>query len=71
MTALEHPENLRHRVYCTQCGTWEARRHGLAPLGWEEMAVEGQPGIALCPDCVRRNLWLMESRLNFGPGSGS
>jgi hypothetical protein len=28
----------------------------------------GRP-LALCPDCVRRNLWLVEARLEIDPGS--
>ena len=67
----EHPANLRHRVYCSQCGTSEARRHGLAPLGWQEMPVGGQRMGALCPDCVRRNLWLIETRLNIDDAPGA
>jgi len=26
--------------------------------------------ISLCPDCVRRNLWMIEARLDIDPGSG-
>jgi len=26
--------------------------------------------LALCPDCVRRNLWLIEARLDIDPGAG-
>lgn len=26
--------------------------------------------LALCPNCVRRNLWMIEARLDIDPGSG-
>jgi hypothetical protein len=26
--------------------------------------------LAMCPDCVRHNLWLIEGRLDIDPGSG-
>lgn len=67
---MERPEGLRNRVYCSSCGTSGARRGGAPPLGWQEMPdANGRP-LALCPDCVRRNLWLVEARLEIDPGSG-
>ena len=60
----------RSRVYCSSCGASDIRRHGLTPLGWEEMADVSGRKIALCPHCVRRNLWLIEARLDLDPGSG-
>ena len=62
--------DLRSRVYCSYCGTSEPRRHGLTPLGWTEMPDANNRKIALCPQCVRRNLWLIEGRLDLDPGSG-
>jgi hypothetical protein len=40
------------------------------PLGWQEMPDVNGRMLALCPECVRRNLWLIEARLDFDPGSG-
>jgi hypothetical protein len=66
----ESRDNLRNRVFCSTCGRFETRRHGLVPLGWQEMPdANGRP-MAMCPDCVRRNLWLIEGRLDIDPGSG-
>ena len=62
--------NLRNRVYCSGCGRSETRRHGLVPVGWEEMPEANGRRVALCPECVRRNLWLIEARLDIDPGSG-
>jgi hypothetical protein len=63
-------DNLRNRVFCSSCGSSAARRNGLAPLGWQEMPDANNRRIALCPECVRRNLWLIEARLDVDPGSG-
>ena len=46
------------------------RRGGILPLGWEEMTGADQRPLGLCPQCVRRNLWLIEVRLEVDPGSG-
>ncbi len=66
----EAPGNLRNRVYCSGCGRSETRRHGLVPVGWEEMPEANGRRVALCPECVRRNLWLIEACLDIDPGSG-
>ena len=66
----EMPENLRNRVFCSSCGSSAARRNGLVPLGWQEMPDASKRRLALCPECVRRNLWLIEARLDVDPGSG-
>ena len=66
----ERPDNLRNRVFCSSCGRMEARRHGVVPLGWQEMPDVDNRTIALCPQCVRRSLWLIEARLDIDPGSG-
>ena len=63
-------EGLRNRVFCSSCGTSETRRHGLVPMGWQEMPDANGRHLALCPECVRRNLWLIEARLDIDPGSG-
>ena len=65
----EAPSNLRNRVYCSGCGRSETRRYGLVPVGWEEMPEANGRRVALCPECVRRNLWLIEARLDIDPGS--
>jgi len=39
-------------------------------MGWQEMPDANGRQLALCPDCVRRNLWLIEARLDIDPGSG-
>ena len=44
-------------------------RHPEDP-GWQEMPDANNRRIALCPECVRRNLWLIEARLDVDPGSG-
>jgi hypothetical protein len=46
------------------------RRGGVVPIGWEEMSDVNDRRIALCPHCVRNNLWLIEARLEIDPGSG-
>lgn len=68
----ERPEGhgLRNRVFCSSCGVSEARRHGLVPMGWQEIPDSNNRPLALCPECVRRNLWLIEARLDIDPGSG-
>jgi hypothetical protein len=66
----ERPDSLRNRVFCSSCGVSETKRRGLVPMGWQEMPdANGRP-LALCPECVRRNLWLIEARLDIDPGSG-
>jgi hypothetical protein len=60
-----HPDARRNRVVCSSCGVSAARRHGLAPLGWEELPDKNGRIVALCPDCVRRHLWLIEGRLEL------
>ena len=57
-------------MFCSSCGTSAARRNNLAPLGWQEMPDKDGRRLALCPECVRRNLWLIEARLEIDPGSG-
>lgn len=68
----ERPEGqgLRNRVFCSSCGVSEARRHGLVSLGWQELPDANGRQLALCPECVRRNLWMIEARLDIDPGSG-
>ncbi len=66
----EHSGALRNRVFCSSCGRFEARRHGLVPIGWQEFPNVNQRFIALCPDCVRRNLWMIEARLDIDPETG-
>ena len=66
----ERPEGLRARVFCSSCGVSERRRHGQVPLGWQEMPDANDRMLALCPECVRRNLWLIEARLDIDPGAG-
>ena len=67
----ERPEGLRARVFCSSCGASERRRHGQVPLGWQEIPDANDRMLALCPECVRRNLWLIEARLDIDPGAGS
>ncbi len=62
--------DLRSRVFCSSCGCSETRRHDSTPLGWQEMPDANNRKLALCPECVRRNLWLIEARLDIDPGSG-
>ena len=57
--------NKRSRVFCSSCGGSEPRRYGLLPLGWQEMPDINNRPLALCPHCVRRNLWLIEARLEL------
>jgi hypothetical protein len=66
----EHPDDLRNRVFCSSCGISASKRHGICPLGWQEMPDANSRNLALCPECVRRNLWLIEARLDIDPGSG-
>jgi hypothetical protein len=40
-------------------------------LGWQEIPDANGRVMALCPDCVRRNLWLIEARLDIDPGAGT
>ncbi len=63
------PENLRSRVFCSSCGGSEQRRAGMTPLGWQEMPDSTGRKLALCPDCVRRALWMIEARLDIDPGT--
>ena len=57
---------LRNRVFCSQCGTSAPRRGALPPLGWQEMPGAESRLLALCPECLRQNLWLIEARLEIG-----
>ena len=61
-------DHLRNRVFCSSCGTSSSRRHGLVPLGWQEFPDACDRLVALCPECVRRNLWLIEARLDLDTG---
>lgn len=63
----EQQENLRNRVFCSNCGRFEVRRAGMAPLGWQEMPDANGRKIALCPECVRQALWMIEARLDVDP----
>jgi hypothetical protein len=65
---MAEPDNLRNRVLCSSCGTSSSRRHGLVPLGWQELPDARNRPVSLCPQCVRRSLWLIEARLDFDPG---
>jgi hypothetical protein len=38
-------------------------------MGWQEIPDANNRVLALCPDCVRRNLWMIEARLDIDPGS--
>jgi hypothetical protein len=67
---MADPQELRNRVYCSSCGISAPKRQGLAPLGWQEMPDANNRTLALCPECVRRNLWLIEARLDIDPGAG-
>ena len=62
--------DLRNRVFCSSCGASASRRQGVVPLGWQEMPAANDRHLSLCPDCVRRNLWMIEARLDIDPGSG-
>jgi hypothetical protein len=62
----ESRSQLRNRVYCSTCGTSAPRRVGMAPLGWQEMPGRNGRTLALCPECLRQNLWLIEARLEIG-----
>jgi hypothetical protein len=37
----------------------------MTPLGWQEMPAKDNRVVALCPECLRKNLWLIEARLDF------
>jgi hypothetical protein len=64
---MDNPrDSLRKRVICSFCGAMDRRRHGLVPLSWHEITAFGR-AIAMCPDCVRRNLWQIEARLDVDP----
>lgn len=63
----EHPDDLRSKVFCSSCGVAASRRNGIAPLGWQVMPDANNRQIALCPECVRRNLWMIEARLDIDP----
>ena len=63
-------QHLRSKVFCSSCGLSESRRHGIVPMGWQEIPDKSGRQIALCPECVRRNLWLIEARLDVDPGAG-
>ncbi|MFN2525198.1 MAG: hypothetical protein ABR505_02885 [Actinomycetota bacterium] len=39
-------------------------------MGWQSLTDVNRRPLALCPDCVRRELWLIEARLEIDPGSG-
>ncbi len=52
-------------MFCSSCGATDVKRHGLLPLGWQEMPDVNNRCLALCPHCVRRNLWLIEARLEL------
>ena len=67
---MAESKELRNRVYCSSCGISAPKRQGIAPLGWQEMPDANGRTLALCPECVRRNLWLIEARLDIDPGSG-
>lgn len=66
----DQPNDLRNRVFCSSCGGSEQRRRGSIPLGWQEIPDANGRRLALCPECVRRNLWLIEARLDIDPGAG-
>lgn len=62
----DRPGDLRRsRVFCTACGASATRRHDMTPLGWELMTDASGRKLALCPECVRRNLWMIEARLEI------
>ncbi len=63
-------DSLRNRVFCSSCGRSEARRGGSVPMGWQEMPDQRGRQLAICPDCVRRSLWLIEGRFDIDFGSG-
>ncbi len=42
----------------------------MTPLGWQEMPDASGRKLALCPDCVRRALWMIEARLDIDPETG-
>jgi hypothetical protein len=62
--------DLRNRVFCSSCGASASRRQGVVPIGWQEMPDAHHRHLSLCPDCVRRNLWMIEARLDIDPGPG-
>ncbi|MFN2389225.1 MAG: hypothetical protein ABR575_06415 [Actinomycetota bacterium] len=67
MVAEEGGSGLRNRVSCSSCGVTAARRQGLIPLGWQQINDAGNRTLSMCPQCVRRNLWLIEARLDIDP----
>ena len=62
--------DLRNRVFCSSCGISETKRNNIIPLGWQTLPDANNRPLSLCPECVRRNLWLIEARLDIDPGSG-
>ena len=42
----------------------------MAPLGWQEMPDAHGRKIAMCPECVRQALWMIEARLDVDPETG-
>ena len=54
-------------MFCSSCGRSEQRRSGVVPMGWQEMPDQKGRPLALCPDCVRQQLWLIEARLDIDP----
>lgn len=36
-------------------------------MGWQEMPDKSGRPLSLCPECVRRQLWLIEARLDVDP----
>jgi hypothetical protein len=65
----ERQDRLRNRVFCSSCGASESRRYGAVPLGWQEMPDSNGRSMALCSDCVRRSLWMIEARLDIDPST--
>lgn len=63
----EHSDGLRNRVFCGSCGRSKPRRNGFAPIGWQEMPGREGRTTAMCSECVRHNLWLIEARLDIDP----
>lgn len=56
-------------MFCSSCGVSAQRRNDMAPLGWQVMPDANNRRLALCPECVRRNLWMIEARLDIDPTS--
>jgi hypothetical protein len=42
----------------------------MVPIGWQVIPDASNRQLALCPECVRRNLWMIEARLDIDPGAG-